>query len=188
LVFLYSATPLFPPNNGHVVPWYLAGFGIGLSGVLQSLNVVFSSEAEFASNCLTVDQYGRRLQTEPELSPLVAPEAKWRRVTKAIYAAVFILLWVCGLASFYLFGTAFRNGSPEPTTTQTEPLEDHGKTVYVTSVDKEQIHALQLVSWVGVPLLLISGAILHFVLGVRLLANAPTLSEYLNRVRNRASP
>jgi len=22
--FLYSATPLFPPNNGHIVPWYLA--------------------------------------------------------------------------------------------------------------------------------------------------------------------
>jgi hypothetical protein len=62
----------------------------------------------------------------------------------------FMLVWVCGVASFYFFGTAFKNGSPEPTATQTEPLEDHGKTVYVTPTDKRRVHALQLVSWVGV--------------------------------------
>jgi hypothetical protein len=47
-IFLYSATPLAPPNNGHIVPWYLAGLGIRLFGILQSLKVAYASEAECA--------------------------------------------------------------------------------------------------------------------------------------------
>ncbi len=187
--FLYSAGPLFPPNNGHTVPWYLAGCGIGLFGVLQSLKVVYPSEAEFASNCMIIDQYGRELQPVQEpSSPAQPSEPNWKRFTKATYAVVFMLLWVCGVASFYLFGTAFKNGSPEPTATQTELLEDHGKTVYVTPTEKRRVHALQVVAGVGVPVVLISGAILHFVVGVKLFPNAPTLSEYLNRGKDRAPP
>jgi|HubBroStandDraft_2_1064218.scaffolds.fasta_scaffold98583_2 hypothetical protein len=187
-IFLYSASPLFPPNNGHIVPWYLAGLGIGLFGILQSLKVVYASEAEFASDCMIIDQYGRELERTHEPSPPQLAEPNWKRVTKAIYTTAFVFLWVCGVASFYFFGTAFKNGSPEPTATQTEPLEDHGKTVYVTQTDRQRIHALQLVSEVGFPLVLVSGAILHFLVGVKLFPNAPTLSEYLNRRKNTAAP
>jgi len=187
-IFLYSASPLFPPNNGHIVPWYLAGLGIGMFGILQSLKVVSASEAEFASNCMIIDQYGRELKPAHEPSPAQLGEPNWKRITKVAYTVVFMLVWVCGVASFYFFGTAFRSGSPEPTATQTEPLEDHGKTVYVTPTEKQRVHSLQLVSWVGGPLLLISGAVLHFLVGVKLLPNTPTLSEYLNRGKNRTSP
>jgi hypothetical protein len=186
--FLYSAGPLFPPDNGHIVPWYLAGLGIGLFGVLQSLKVVYPSEAEFTSNCMIIDQYGRELQPAQEPSPAQPPEPNWKRFTKATYTVVFMLLWVCGVASFYFFGTAFRHGSSEPTATQTEPLEDHGKTVYVTPTDKHRVHALQLVASVGFPVLLIGAAVLHFLVGVKLFPNTPTLSEYLNRGKDRASP
>lgn len=185
---LYSATPLFPPNNGHVVPWYLAGLGLGLFGILQSLNVVYAAEAEFASNCMTIDQYGRELEPMREPSSLVERhEANWKRIAKAVYKVVFILVWVCSVASFYFFGTAFKNGSPEPTTTQTEPVQDHGKTVYVTPTEKERVHALQLVSWVGFPVMLLGGAVLHFLVGVKLFPNTPTLAEYLNRGKNTPS-
>lgn len=188
-LFLYSATPLFPPNNGRVVPWYLACLGIGLFGVLDSLNVVYAAEAEFASNCMIIDQYGRELEPITEPSSVEQPyEPSWKRITKVVYTVVFMLVWVCGVASFYFFGTAFKNGSPDPTATQTEPLEDHGKTVYVTRTEKQRVHILQLVSWVGFPIVLIGGAILHFLLGVKLFPNTPTLSEYLNRGRNRAAP
>lgn len=186
--FLYSATPLFPPNNGHVVPWYLAGFGIGLFGVLQSLKIVYASEAEFTSNCMVIDQYGRELKPVEEPSPRQPPEPGWKRFTKAAYIVVFVLLWICGVASFYFFGTAFKNGSPQPTATQTEPLEDHGRTVYISATEKQRVHALHLVSGVGFPVFLISGAILHFVVGVKLFSNAPTLSEYLNRGKQKVSP
>jgi hypothetical protein len=57
--FLYSVIPRLPPNNSHSVPWYLGGIALSLFGVLQSLKVVYLSEAEFASNCMIMDQYGR---------------------------------------------------------------------------------------------------------------------------------
>lgn len=187
-IFLYSATPLAPPNNGHIVPWYLAGLGIGLFGILQSLKVAYASEAEFASDCMIIDQYGRELEPARAPASALLSEPNWKRVTKVTYSAVFMLLWVCGVASFYFFGTAFKNGSPEPTITQTEPLKDHGKTVYVTPTDKRRVHALQLLSGVGFPVLIVSAAILHFLVGVKLFPNTPTLSEYLNRGKNTATP
>jgi hypothetical protein len=187
LLFLYSLTPLFPPNNGHIVPWYLAGLGIGLFNILQLLKVVYPSEAEFVSNCMIIDQYGRELEPIRETSPAEPNAANWKRIMKILYSVVFLIVWVCGVASFYFFGTAFKNGSPEPTTTQTEPLENHGKRVYVTPTEKHRIHVLRLVSWVGFPVLLLSGATLHFLMGVKLFPNTPTLAEYLNRVDNTPS-
>jgi hypothetical protein len=187
-LFLYSATPLFPPNNGRIVPWYLAGLGIGLFGILQSLKVVYPAEAEFTSNCMIIDQYGRELEPKREPpSPVESQEANWKRVAKTVYSVVFVLLWVCGVASFYLFGTAFTSGSPVPTTTQSEPLENHGKTVYVTPTAKQRVHVLQLVSWIGFPVLILGGAGLHFLTGVKLFPNTPTLAEYLNRAKNTPS-
>ncbi|SRR6266498_1767818 len=186
--FLYSATPLFPPNNGHVVPWYLAGVGISLFGILQSLKLAYASEAEFAFNCMVIDQYGRELQRVGEPSLAEPDEPGWKRVAKVIYTVVFMFVWVCGVASFYMFGTAFKNGSSEPTASQTEQLEDHGKIVYVTPTEKRRVHVLQVVSWVGVPVVLVSGAVLHFLVGVKLFPNAPTLAEYLHRRKNTSLP
>jgi len=185
--FLYSATPLFPLNNGHVLPWYLAGLGIGVWGVFQSLNVVSAGKADFASKCMLIDQYGRELEPVHKPSPVESDEPTWKRVTKVLYMAAFILVWLCGVASFYFFGTAFTNGSPEPTVSQTEALENHGKTVYVTPTEKQRVHILQVVSGVGFPAVLIPGAILHFLVGVKLFLNTPTLAEYLNRDKNKAS-
>jgi hypothetical protein len=137
---------------------------------------------------MIIDQYGRELEPERGTSSLVGPEgANWKRVTKAVYSVAFMLVWVCGVASFYFFGTAFKNGSPEPTISQTEPLEDHGKTVYVTPTEKQRVHVLQLVSWVGLPIVLLGGAAIHFLAGVKLFPNTPTLAEYLNRGKNTPS-
>ena len=188
LFFLYSAEPLFPPNNGHIVPWYLAGLGIGLFNVLQSLKVVYPAESEFSSECMIVDQYGRELEPKRESASVTEPrEVTWKRVTKTMYTVAFVLVWVCGVASFYFFGTAFRSGSPEPKISQSEPLEDHGKTVYVTPAEKHRVHTLQLISWIGIPVVLLCGAVLHFLVGVKLFPNTPTLFEYLNRTKKSAS-
>jgi hypothetical protein len=78
-IFLYSTTPLAPPNNSHIVPWYLAGPGIGLFGTLQSLKVVYTSEAEFASDCMIIDQYGR----EPSSSRPPSSRAFWLDTAKS---------------------------------------------------------------------------------------------------------
>ena len=106
-----------------------------------------------------------------------------------VLAVAFVLVWIASVASFFFFGTAFRRGSSMPTATQTEPLSDHGKTVYVSRVEKQRIHYFQLASWVGIPLILVSAVVLHFVVGVKLFSNAPTLSEYwAERDRHTSDP
>jgi len=179
VVFLFSATPLFPPSDHRALPWYLAGLGIGIFTVLTSLRVVTPSQADYLIHCRSIDQCGREIERASEPTPPKNDEATWKKVTRGIYTVVFLLVWIASVGSFFLFGTAFRHGSPAPTAIQTEPLVDHEKTVYVTRGEKRRIDYLQLVSWIGIPSILVSAALLHFVVGVKLFPNAPTISEYL---------
>jgi hypothetical protein len=178
VVFLFSATPLFPPSDHRVLPWYLAGLGIGTFAILTSLRVVAPSEADYLLECRIIDQYGRQIERASEPAPPKDAEAAWKKVTRGIYTVVFLLVWIASVGSFFFFGTAFRHGSAVPTATQPEPLVDHVKTVYVTRDEKQRIDYLQLISWIGIPSILVSAALLHFVVGVKLFPNAPTLSEY----------
>jgi len=176
--FLYSASPLFPPSDHRFLPWYLAGLGIGILGILTSLRVVDISEADYLLRCRTIDQYGREIEPASELPRRKEIEPPWKKMIRGIYTVSFLLLWAVSVASFLFFGTAFRHGSPTPTATDTDPLTDHGKTVYVNHEEKRRIKYLQIISGVGFPVLLVSAAALHFVWGVKLFPNAPTLSEY----------
>src|SRR5580658_553918 len=144
--FLFSATPLFPPSDHRVLPWYLAGLGIGVFGILTSLRVVDASETDFVSHCRIIDQYGREIERTSGLPPSKESEPNWKKMIRGMYTVVFLLLWTVGVASFLFFGTAFRSGSPMPTSTQAEPLRDHGKTVYVTRAEKQRIDYFQLAS------------------------------------------
>ena len=166
--FLYAATPLFPPNQPQALPWYLAGLGIGTFGVLSALRIVYSSETEFLAQCRILDQYGREVERQAEPQPPVPVEVVWKRRVRVVYGAVFVLLWITGVASFYFFGTAYRDGSPVPTMTKTEPLVEGGKTVYVSRTEKQRINTLQVAAEVGFPVVILSGLALHFLLGIRI--------------------
>jgi hypothetical protein len=102
---------------------------------------------------------------------------------------VFLLVWTASVASFFFFGSAFRRGSAMQTATRTEPLTSHRKTVYVTRAEKQQIDYTQLGSRIGIPFVLVGAVVLHFVVGVKLFPNAPTLSEYrAERSRRLSNP
>jgi|GEM_PF-1636163 len=187
--FLFSATPLFPPSDHHALPWYFAGLGIGVFGILTSLRVVNTSEADFLLNCWIIDQYGREIERASDLPQPTDSEPDWMRMVRGIYTVMFMLVWTFGVTSFFFFGNAFRHGSPMPTATQAEPLTDHDKTVFVTRTEKRRIDYFQLASEIGVPLVVVGGVILHFLVGVKLFPNAPTLSEYLaERTRPKPNP
>jgi hypothetical protein len=176
--FLFSATPLFPPSDHRALPWYLAGLGIGTLSILTSLRVVALSEADYLLQCRVINQYGREIERVSETASPKNAEAHWKKVTRGIYTVAFLLVWIASVGSFFSFGTAFRHGSPIPTATQTEPLVDHGKTAYVTRNEKQRTDHIQLVSWIGIPSIIVSAVVLHFLVGVKLFQNAPTLSEY----------
>jgi hypothetical protein len=92
----------------------------------------------------------------------------WKRMVRGTYKFVVMLVFILWFASYYYFGTSFKNGSSDPTEARTEPLQNHGKTVYVTRIEKRRIDGLQMAALIGGPLVLVVGALLHFRLGVRL--------------------
>lgn len=174
-VFLYAATPLFPPSNPRALPWYLAGFGIATFNVLQALRLVHPSEAAFLADC---HEPGSQTVQATESEPA---EPQWHRVVRAAYGTLFLTVWLGFVAFFYYSGAAFRDGSPVPTPTQTDAVTEHGKTVYITHDQKVFSDRLELFAFAGIPSVLVGSLLLHFVVGVKLYPNTPTLREFLAR-------
>ncbi|MEQ1819421.1 MAG: hypothetical protein ABL871_12500 [Terricaulis sp.] len=160
VLFLGATTPLASPTNPRMLPWFLAGAGIGLFGLLTSLKLVRFSQAEFLADC-TDQQEREAIADEGEVG--------WRRLLHWIYSALFLGVWLIFVAFFYLFGREMRDGSPAPTATQTMPLTNHGETVYIAAQAKQLIDVLQAASFTGIPAIMVLGAVLHFGFGVRVL-------------------
>ena len=160
-VFLYAATPLFPPSNPRFLPWYLAGFGIGFFNVMQALRLVHPSEAAFLADCHEPSgQIEQVTQTEPA-------DPQWHKVVRGTYSLLFLLVWLGFVAFFYYSGAAFRDGSPVPTPTQTEAVTEHGKTVYITHDQKMFSDKLELFAFVGIPSVIVGGFLLHFLVYIQ---------------------
>lgn len=88
--FLYAPGPLFPATNSRFLPWYLAGFGIGLFNLLSGLNLVQSTEAEFQAMCREGAAAPR-----PQLhSLLLLPSRDGRPQCELPSRSIF---WRCGL-------------------------------------------------------------------------------------------
>jgi hypothetical protein len=179
-VFLFAGSPLFPPSDHRFLPWYLAGIGIGVFGVLRALNVVGFSKDEFLKDCQTQGT-GAPNTVAPSI---VAPgstgtiEPSWKRVMRTAFMVFFFFIWLDGVASFYFFGLAFRDGSPAPTATKTEPLVDHGEVVFVPRDQKALVDGMQKIMSIGIPAIFVLGFIVHFAVGVKLVPNAPTFREW----------
>jgi hypothetical protein len=183
VVFLYAATPFFPPRNPQFLPWYLAGVGIGALNLLSALNLTRASEAQFLA-----DVHGPVLSPDP-VSPITPDdsspaEPSWHRLVRAVYSILFFAAWLSFVIFFYTDGVAVRDGSSSPTSTRTDFITEHGRVIYITPAQKLLHDRLQTVPIIGIPLVLASGVILHFLVGVKLFPNAPTLAEYLRRNSN----
>ena len=175
-VFLYAGTPLFSPSNPSFLPWYLAGLGIGIINVLSSIGLVRQSESQFIADCQITDSQ------VPAVAPPSEPtDPAWQRFLRGAFHLAFLAIWLNFMVFVYLHSKAIRNGSPDPTATQTDPVTEHGGTVYVTHEEKVLDDRLLTISMIGIPSAIATAAILHFLVGVKLFPNAPTLKEYLNR-------
>jgi hypothetical protein len=174
-VFLYAATPMFPPSNPRFLPWYLAGLGIGMFNILDVLRLANLSEAAFLANC---HKPGSQVVQTTNAEPA---ELHWRRLARAIITVLFFVVWLGAIASFYYSGAAFREGSSVPTATRADPLTDHGITVYIAHSQKILCDRLEWFAFIGIPLVFLAGLSLHFLVGVKLFPNIPTLSELLAR-------
>lgn len=177
-VFLYAATPLFSPKDPRFLPWYLAGFGIGAFNVLQALRLVHPSEVAFLADCHErTSQIEQATQNKPS-DPL------WHRIVRATFSIAFLIVWLEFAVFFYYSGKAFRDGSSFPTPAKSEAVTEHGKTVYIARDEKILWDRLESFAFTGIPSVIVGSFLLHFLVGVKLFPNAPTLREFLTRNRN----
>jgi hypothetical protein len=175
-VFLYAATPLFPPANPRFLPWYLAGFGIGAFNVLQALRLVSASDAAFLADC---HEPGSEIEQATVTEPT---EPQWHRIVRSTFSFLFFLVWLGFIAFFYYSAVAFRDGSPAPTPTRQDAVTEHGKTVYIRHDQKLLSDKLEAFAFVGIPSVIVGGLFLHFLVGVKLYPNTPTLRELLQAI------
>jgi hypothetical protein len=158
---------------GGVLIIVFLGAEIGLFNILVSLRFARMAEVDFLADCnpsLSVADTAAEVLKEP----------RWRMWARGSYSVAFMAIWLEALAFFYFHGLAVRGGAPSPTRTMTEAITEHGSTIYVTVADWNRDHLLMTLMMVGIPIMLILGAFLQFVLGVRLYDNAP-FSGRLNR-------
>jgi hypothetical protein len=176
--FDFAATPLGPHSDPRFLPWHLAGLGLAVFGVLLALRVVHFSKADFLKDCEAIGALEAQPGPPAEPSPALPTDLLWKRVARGTFQVLFLLVWLAGVTSFYEFGAAFRDGSPRPTPTHTEPLNNHGEIRYIPHSQKVLVDFLQTATIFGILSVLVFGLILHFVVGVRVFANAPTLAEW----------
>jgi hypothetical protein len=97
---------------------------------------------------------------------LEARRAAWLGRLKRAYIAAFILVWLVSMAAFCSFGIVYRSGAKLPTATQTVPLANHGRIVYVTPSRKHLVNFFLTAMLIGIPSVMIAGLVLDRVVGV----------------------
>jgi hypothetical protein len=165
--FLMAAVPRFPPLDAHVVAWYLAGAGIVLFNALAALRILYLSQAAFDRDCVAA---ASGAAVDERLS-----DPLWARVVRVGFTTVFLAVWLGGVSFFFLHGRAMRDGATAPTGQHSEPLTDHGQTVYISRAEHRRLTFLEGCMTRGVPVVMVLGAVIHFLLGVKLVPNVPTL-------------
>ena len=169
IAFLYVFSQGLWPLKSITIPMFLFALSIVAFNILSSLKVVQHSEEDFAQSC--GDIAPTPLASYDEADDIYEP--KWKRTVRGIYSILFILIWLEGVAFFYVHQRYTHEGSLKPTATQTESFNEHGTLVYLAHDQMQINNALLTMMMVGIPSLLLGGFILHFVVGVRMFSNMP---------------
>jgi hypothetical protein len=184
-IFEFASSGFAPRSDPTFLPWHLAGLGGAVLAVLTALRVVQLSESDFLKQCGAVGVVDSDLERSTRTVPLVPTDPLWKRVGRATFYILAFLVWLDAMAFFYCFDVASRHGSAKPTPTQTEPLNSGGVIVYIQHSQRAQIDFLQNVMSIGIPSIMASGLILHFLLEVKLLPDTPTLKEWREQRRRK---
>ena len=139
-------------------PWALALLGIAVFSVLNVLRITHLAEKTFQEEC--GDQ-----AREPEPAP--PPEPRWKVITKYVFTAAFLAVWLEAVTFFYMFDRTIRSSSPTPTVERTAAFKNKGVTVYVTPAEKQLVDQLRDFMFVGIPTMIATAFFLQYVLKIQ---------------------
>jgi hypothetical protein len=176
-LFLFSVTPMASPSNPNFLPWYLAVLGALLYWLLRSLQIVGFSRTNILKKDSEIESHAQEFRPKSH-------EALWKKIVRIVFWTVVLIGFLEGLATFYYFGVTYQNGSPTLTATQTEPLNDHGRIVYITPEEKSFLNLLEGGMELNLPIMASFLIFIHFILGVRIVSRIPTMWELWKRMKS----
>lgn len=149
-----------------LVPTILIIGGMCLFNSLAILRLAYMSEEDFLDDCGPA--------TSETVRSMIPTEPTWNRAVRGAFMVGFMACWLAGVTSIYIYGKAEKSGSSLPTVERTERLEEHGRIFYVSTGEKHLFDELRGAESLGIPVVLVAGLLIHFVLGVQLFPDAST--------------
>ena len=102
------------------------------------------------------------------MEPRIAGEPRWHRKVRVLFTIAFFLVWFEGAGCFLYFMRLANAGSPVPTPELAAGIVSHGRTFYVAAGQKRIYDLLLTTMAVGIPAIMLSGLLLHHVVGVKI--------------------
>jgi hypothetical protein len=172
-IFFFVFSRGLLPVSRETAPMLLFALSIVVFGVLQSLDLVQFYEEDFKKHCADADaspvpEDGKGGEDDEDAS-----DPKWKRVVRGCHRVLFMLVWLEGMGFFYLHQRYAQEGSRTPTATQTESFNEHGTLIYLTHDQMTINKILERGMMIGIPLVILGGFFLHFVVGVSMFSNMP---------------
>ena len=98
----------------------------------------------------------------------VSDEPLWHRRVRITFMIAFLLVWLEAVACFGYFRMLLRKGSPVATPEIAAAIVNHSRIFYVTVGQKQLYDLLLRAMMIGIPGIMLTGVILHFVVGVKI--------------------
>lgn len=164
LFFFVFTRPLLPISPT-TAPMLLFAASIVVFNMLIALRLAQFSESEFQAICAGMLDGSKR-----DAAPR---EPNWKGRVRGIYGVLFILVWLESMAFFYFHQRFMHDGSLKPTPAQSESIVEHGTRIYLTHGQASADRVLMTAMMIGIPSILLSGFLLHFVAGIPMFRNLP---------------
>jgi hypothetical protein len=100
-----------------------------------------------------------------------AGEPGWHRTVRALYVVTFIVVWLEAVGCFVYFQILARGGSPVATSELAASVVNHGHAFYVAVRQKQLYELLLTMMKIRIPGTIITGLLLHYLIGVKIVAN-----------------
>jgi hypothetical protein len=160
------------PVNHRTAPMIAFAVSIVVFNILSSIKLVQSTEVEFEDFCVKEVEVlrgaaGRTASDDNVVDP------RWMRMVRGAFSVLFILIWIEAMAFFYVHERFVDSGTPQPTPTRTQYVNEHGTFVYFTDDEMRVHNLLETIMMIGIPGIILSGFVLHFIVGVPVFSNMP---------------
>ena len=104
---------------------------------------------------------------------MIPGEPRWHRTTRALFIVAFFLVWLEAVSCFAYFGVLARGASPIPTPEFSAGIVNHGHVFYVAARQKHLYQLLLTSMGIGIPTIMATAFLLHYVVGVKIFRNRP---------------